>query len=118
MNKSKDKPTTKNTLSLLVRKRTIPTERPPLFWRNLLPTFADRGVSLGQLGGSPTIINLSFLDRSRYFSLSISSFILTRAEWTPFQTHCYSENLVAPEIECGTSGSLARKSDYYTTEAV
>jgi hypothetical protein len=35
---------------------------------NLVPTFADRGVSRGQRGGSPTVVNLSFLDRSRYFS--------------------------------------------------
>jgi hypothetical protein len=38
------------------------------FRRNLVPTFVDRGVSLGQRGGSHTVINLSFLDRSRYFS--------------------------------------------------
>jgi hypothetical protein len=36
--------------------------------RNLVPTFVDRGVSRGQRGGSPTVVNLSFLDRSRYFS--------------------------------------------------
>jgi hypothetical protein len=35
--------------------------------RNLVPTFVDRGVSRGQRGGSPTAVNLSFLDRSRYF---------------------------------------------------
>jgi hypothetical protein len=44
----------------LVRKRTIPTERPP---QNLVPTFVDRGVSRRQRGGSPTVVNLSFLDR-------------------------------------------------------
>jgi hypothetical protein len=32
-------------------------------WRNLVSTFADRGVSRGQRGGSPTVVNLSFLDR-------------------------------------------------------
>jgi hypothetical protein len=37
--------------------------------RNLVPTFVDRGVSRGQRGGSPTVVNLSFLDRSHYFSL-------------------------------------------------
>jgi hypothetical protein len=37
-------------------------------WRNLLSTFADRGVSHGQHGESLTAVNLSFLDRSRYFS--------------------------------------------------
>jgi hypothetical protein len=38
------------------------------FWRKVVPTFVDRGVSRGQRGGSPTAVNLSFLDRSRYFS--------------------------------------------------
>jgi hypothetical protein len=33
--------------------------------RNLVPTFVDR--SGGQRGGSLTVVNLSFLDRSRYF---------------------------------------------------
>jgi hypothetical protein len=36
--------------------------------RNLVPAFVDRGVSRGQRGGSPTVVNLNFLDRSRYFS--------------------------------------------------
>jgi hypothetical protein len=36
--------------------------------RNLVPSFADRGESRGQRGGSSTAVNLSFLDRSRYFS--------------------------------------------------
>jgi hypothetical protein len=34
-------------------------------WRNLVPTFADRRVSRGRCGGSLTVVNLSFLDRSR-----------------------------------------------------
>jgi hypothetical protein len=37
-------------------------------WQNLVPTFVDRAVSRGQSGGSPTVVNFSFLDRSRYFS--------------------------------------------------
>jgi hypothetical protein len=36
--------------------------------RNLVSTFVDRGVSPGQRGGSPMVVNLSFLDRSCYFS--------------------------------------------------
>jgi hypothetical protein len=40
------------------------------FRRNLVPAFADRGVSHGQRGGSPTVVNLDVLDRSS------SSFIL------------------------------------------
>jgi hypothetical protein len=35
--------------------------------RNLVPTFVDRGVSPGQRGGSTTVVNLIFLNRSRYF---------------------------------------------------
>jgi hypothetical protein len=37
---------------------------------------------------------------------------------TPFQTHCYSENLAWPGIEAETSGLEARNSDHQTTEAV
>jgi hypothetical protein len=33
------------------------------------------------------------------------------AEWTPFQTHYFSENLVAQGIEPRSSGSVARNSD-------
>ena len=45
---------------------------------NLVPTFADRGVSRGQRNGSPRPL-ISFLDRSRYFFYSSSSSIdLTR----------------------------------------
>jgi hypothetical protein len=34
------------------------------------------------------------------------------AEWTPFQSHYFSENLVAPGIEHGISGSVARSFDH------
>jgi hypothetical protein len=40
--------------------------------RNLVPTFVDRGVSRGKRGGSPTVVNLSFLDRSRYFFFQLA----------------------------------------------
>jgi hypothetical protein len=52
----------------LVRERTIPTERPPLVDEILVPTFVDRRVSRVEPGGSPTVVNLSFQDRSCYFS--------------------------------------------------
>jgi hypothetical protein len=32
-------------------------------------------------------------------------------EWTTFQTHYFSENLVEPGIEPGTSGPIARNSE-------
>jgi hypothetical protein len=80
--------------------------------RKFVPTSMDRGVSRGQRGGSPMVVNLCFPDRSRYFFSSSSSFILSRAEWNPFHIHCYSENLVALRIEPGTSGIVARNSDH------
>jgi hypothetical protein len=36
---------------------------------------------------------IGFLDRSRYFFF--------QAEWTSFETHYFSENMVAPGIEPG-----------------
>jgi hypothetical protein len=42
--------------------RVAPTGR-----RIIVPASADRGVSFGQRGGSPTVVYRSFLDRSRYF---------------------------------------------------
>jgi hypothetical protein len=75
-------------------------------------------MSRGQRGGSPTVVNLIFLDRSRYFSFKQLLIYPHEAEWTPFQTHCYSGNLVAPVIEPGTSGLAARNSDHWTTEGV
>jgi hypothetical protein len=38
--------------------------------------------------------------------------------WTPFQTHCYSEKLIAPSIDTVTSGSPARNSGHQNTQAV
>jgi hypothetical protein len=32
--------------------------------RNLVPTFLDKGVSRGERGSSPTVVNLNFLDRN------------------------------------------------------
>jgi hypothetical protein len=53
----------------LVRKRSITTERQPLVGELLMPTLANRGVSRGQRGGSLTVVNLSFIVWSRYFSV-------------------------------------------------
>jgi hypothetical protein len=44
---------------------------------------------------------LSIPEPLRFIS-SRSSVILNEAEWTPFQTHYYSENLVSPGIELGS----------------
>jgi hypothetical protein len=43
---------------------------------------------------------LGFLDRSRYFFKQLLNCI-QEVEWTPFQIHYFSENVVAPGIEPG-----------------
>jgi hypothetical protein len=80
--------------------------------RNLVPTFVDREVSRGQRCGSPRLLIAVFYTGAATFLSSSSSFILTRAEWIPFQSHCYAENLVALGIEPGTSGLAIRNSDH------
>jgi hypothetical protein len=73
----------------------LPNDR--LLAAKLVPTFADRGcyvVSVTHCCGRI----LGFLYRSRYFIFQVSPH---EAEWTPFQTHCFSENLVAPGMEPG-----------------
>jgi hypothetical protein len=58
-----------------------------------------------------SLISVFYTGAATFLSSS-SSFMLMRAEWTPSQTHCYSENLVAPGIEPGTSELAARNSDH------
>jgi hypothetical protein len=58
------------------------------------------------------VVNLDFIDRSRYFSFKWLLSCPHEAEWTPLQTRCFSENLEEPGIEPRTSGSVARNSDH------
>jgi hypothetical protein len=44
---------------------------------------------------------LEFLDRSPDFSFKQLLICTHEAEWTPFQTHCFTKNLVASGIEPG-----------------
>jgi hypothetical protein len=71
--------------------------------RILVLTFADRQVSRDQRGRTTTAVNLSFLDRSRYFFFQIAPQLLVDSVPDPL----LPENLVVP----GTSGSAARNSD-------
>jgi hypothetical protein len=58
----------------------------------------------------PTAVNLGSLDPEPLLFHSSSSSVILEAEWTPFQSHYFSEDLVAPGIEPGTSGYVARNS--------
>jgi hypothetical protein len=44
---------------------------------------------------------LGFLDRSCYFFFQVAPQLYSKAEWTPFQTNDFTENLVAPGIKPG-----------------
>jgi hypothetical protein len=62
---------------LLVRKRTIPTERRPLVGEVSANFLRIEGVawSVQQI---PTVINIGFLDRSRYFSIQVDPQLSSR----------------------------------------
>jgi hypothetical protein len=47
--------------------------------RILVPPFTDRGVSRGQCDGTPAVVNVSFLDRSRYFFFQVAPHLSSRA---------------------------------------
>jgi hypothetical protein len=59
-----------------------------------------------------------FLCRNRYYFFQVASRCTHEAEWIPFHTRYFSENLVAPEIEPGTYVSVVKNSGHQTTEAV
>jgi hypothetical protein len=44
----------------------------------LVPTLSGRGLSRGKRNGSPTAVNLSFLDRGRYFFFQVAPHLSSR----------------------------------------
>jgi hypothetical protein len=68
----------------------------------LAPTFADRGCHVASMT-DPYDCILGFIDQSHYFFFQVApqfySNCTHNAEWTPFQTRYYSENLVVPGTE-------------------
>jgi hypothetical protein len=65
----------KNSVAL-VRERTMRTERPPLVGE-VVPTFAVEGVARSAQRIF-TVVNLDFLDRSRYFFLQVAPQLSSR----------------------------------------
>jgi hypothetical protein len=92
----------------LVREQTLPTEWPPLVGEVRTNCLRIEYITCSPQR-IPTIVFSSFPDLSRYY-------FFQAAERNPFQTHYISENLVAPGMEPGTSGSVARNSDHQATE--
>jgi hypothetical protein len=69
----------KQTNSVSFSLRANYTDRVTAICRqSLLPTFADRGVSRGQRGGTHTAVNLRFLDQSRCFFFQVTPQLSSR----------------------------------------
>jgi hypothetical protein len=71
------KVTIKKNSVALVRKRTIPTERPPLVGEVSANFLRVEGVAWSAQR-IPTAINLGFLDRSRYFFIQVAPQLSSR----------------------------------------
>jgi hypothetical protein len=106
----------KQTPRPLVCMWTIPIERPLLIGEVSAKFCWYSGVAWSAQR-FPTAINLSFLERSPYFSFMLFNYP-REGEWTPLQTHSFLGNLVAPGIEPQTFGFVATNSHHKTTEAV
>jgi hypothetical protein len=81
------------------------------YWRSSA-NFCGYRVLRGQRNGSPRSLVPVFLTGAATISSKWLLSCPNEAEWTPFQTHCFSENLEAPGIELRTSGSVGRNSDH------
>jgi hypothetical protein len=85
----------------------MPAEQHPLV-SDVSANFFDRGCHMVNVT-DPYGCILGFLDRSHYFFFFFKKLLncVHEAEWTRFQTHYFSENLVEPGIE---PGPVARNS--------
>jgi hypothetical protein len=73
----------KQTPWFSVHKRNILTQQTDIGRRILVPTSVDRGVLRGQRSRTPTAVNLSFLDRSRYFFFPVASHLSSQGWGEP-----------------------------------
>jgi hypothetical protein len=79
----------------------------------LVPNLRTEGVTWSAQW-IPTAVNLVFFPRPGAATFPFE-YLLSyphEAEWTPFQTQYFSENLAGPGIEPETSGYVARNSDH------
>jgi hypothetical protein len=72
----------------------------------------------GKLNGYPIAIISFSRPEPLLFLPSSSSIVLTRLSGPRCRPTTSQKDLVVPAIEPGTSGSVARNSDHYTTDAV
>jgi hypothetical protein len=76
-------------------------------------TFVDRGLSRGQRGGSPTVVNLSFSRPELLLFFQVAPHLFSQGlSGRHSRLTTTQKNLVAPGMESGTSGLATRKSDH------
>jgi hypothetical protein len=99
------------TSCVLVRTRNIPTY--DRRWSaNFSADFCGEKVVAWSARRFPKAVNLCIRHRSRYSFFQVDTHLSSGGSVDLFQTNCYSENVVAPGIESGTSGSAARNSKH------
>jgi hypothetical protein len=77
----------------------------------LVRTFADRRCRVVSATDPHNRI-FGFLDRSRYYFFQVAPELYLRGRVDQDPDPLILRNLAAPEIESGTSGSVARNSDH------
>jgi hypothetical protein len=111
--------------SKILKCRNLQTnKRSRLYWPRcrhlsvkLVQTPVSRMVSSGQHIGSQRSLVSVFYTETATFLFKYLLRYPHEAEWTSFQTHCFSESLVVPGMEPGTSESVARNSNHLATES-
>jgi hypothetical protein len=107
-----NKQTNKQTHSVvLIRKRTIPTERPP-FVSEVSANFSGRNDIVWSEQRIPTALNFGFLYRNRYFSIQVAPQLSSRSWVDPVPGPILLRKSGCAGIELGTSGPVARTSDH------
>jgi hypothetical protein len=96
----------------LVRKRTRHQSSDRFLSAKLVPTFVDRGCHVVSATNPHGRQSRFSRHGAATFTFKYVFSYTHEAEWTPFQTHYFLENLVAPGIEPWISGSVARNSDH------
>jgi hypothetical protein len=99
-----------------VHERTIPTER-LLLLAKLVPTFADRGCHVVNVT-NPYGRILGFLDWSRYVFFQVAPQLYSRGWVDPVSDPLLLRKCGSAGNRTRNSGSVARNSDHWTTEAV
>jgi hypothetical protein len=83
-----------------------------------MPTFVDIGVSRGQRRGTLTVVNLNFVDRSRYIFFQVAPHLSSQGLSRPCSRPTATQKIWYRRESNPGPLEAARNSDHQTTEAV